>query len=81
MGKRAGALPGRDLTAHVLRASRLTHMHDEHVDLDEIREFADHEDIATTLVYVRRRDDGANRAAHAAAAHSCNAWAGAAGGG
>lgn len=51
----------------MLRASRLTHMHDEGIDLDEIREFADHQDLATTLVYVRRRDDGTKRAAHAAA--------------
>ncbi|MFE3205775.1 tyrosine-type recombinase/integrase [Embleya sp. NPDC059237] len=68
LGKRAGVLPGRDLTPHVLRACRLTHMHDDGVDLDEIREYADHQNVATTLLYVRRRDDGTKRAAHAQAA-------------
>lgn len=68
LGSHAGVLPGRDLTPHVLRASRLTHMHDDKVDLDEIREYADHQDVSTTLVYVRRRDDGSKRGAHAAAA-------------
>jgi integrase len=66
LGKRAGVLPGRDLTPHVLRASRLTHMHDDGVPIDEIREYADHEDIATALGYIRRRDEAKRRARHAA---------------
>lgn len=66
LGKRAGVLPGRDLTPHVLRASRLTHMHDDGVPLEEIQEFAGHDDPATTLSYIRRRGDQARRARHAA---------------
>ncbi|WP_161357368.1 tyrosine-type recombinase/integrase [Streptomyces sp. SID3343] len=68
LGRHAGVLPDRDLTPHVLRASRLTHMHDEKVDIDDIRSYADHAELATTLVYVRRRDTGGKRAGHAAAA-------------
>jgi site-specific recombinase XerC len=68
LGNHAGVLPDRDLTPHVLRASRLTHMHDDGVDIDEIRAFADHAELATTLVYIRRRDTGTHRGRHAAAA-------------
>ncbi|WP_432138638.1 tyrosine-type recombinase/integrase [Streptomyces sp. bgisy154] len=67
VGKRAGVLPGRDLTPHVLRVSRLTHMHDDGVPLEEIQEFAGHRDPATTLSYIRRRGDHERRARHAAA--------------
>ncbi|GHI97991.1 tyrosine-type recombinase/integrase [Streptomyces olivaceus] len=67
IGKRAGVLPGRDLTPHVLRVSRLTHMHDDGVPLPEIQEFAGHRDPATTLTYIRRRGDAERRARHAAA--------------
>ncbi len=41
LGRSAGVLPGRDLTPHVLRASKLTHMHDAQVPVEEIREYAD----------------------------------------
>lgn len=67
VGKRAGVLLGRDLTPHVLRVSRLTHMHDDGVPLEEIQEFAGHVDPATTLTYIRRRGDQERRARHAAA--------------
>jgi integrase len=68
LGKQAGVLPGRDLTPHVLRASKLTHMHDEGVPLDEIKEYADHAVVETTLRYIRRRGGEALKAKHAAAA-------------
>ena len=68
LGKEAGVLPGRDLTPHVLRASKLTHMHDAGVPVEEIQEYADHAAIETTLRYIRRRDDSARKAKHAAAA-------------
>lgn len=68
LGTQAGVLPGRDLTPHVLRASKLTHMHDAGVPVEEIQEYADHAAIETTLRYVRRRDDSARKARHAAAA-------------
>jgi integrase len=68
LGRAAGVLPGRDLTPHVLRASKLTHMHDQGVPLDEIRQFADHAHVQTTLRYIRQRDDEALKAKHAAAA-------------
>lgn len=68
LGKQAGVLPDRDLTPHVLRASKLTHMHDEGVPLEEIRQFADHAHVQTTLRYIRQRDDEALKAKHAAAA-------------
>ncbi|WP_309049335.1 site-specific integrase [Streptomyces sp.] len=67
VGKRAGVLPGRDLTPHVLRVSRLTHMNDDRVPLPEIQEFAGHRDPATTMSYIRRRGDQERRARHAAA--------------
>lgn len=68
LGKQALVLSGRDLTPHVLRASKLTHMHDAKVPVEEIQEYADHAAIETTLRYIRRRDSGARKAAHAAAA-------------
>lgn len=68
LGREAGVLPGRDLTPHVLRASKLTHMYDEGVKPDDIRRFADHSQIATTMRYIRRRDDEALKRTHAAAA-------------
>lgn len=68
LGRQAGVLSGRDLTPHVLRASKLTHMYDEGVDPDDIRRFADHSHIATTMRYIRRRDDEALKRKHAAAA-------------
>lgn len=68
LGRIAGVLPGRDLTPHVLRASKLTHMHDEGAPLKEIQEYADHAAVETTLRYIRRRQSSALRAKHAAAA-------------
>ncbi|MFF6866743.1 tyrosine-type recombinase/integrase [Streptomyces ardesiacus] len=68
LGREAGVLGGRDLTPHVLRASKLTHMHDAKTPVDEIQKYADHAAIETTLRYIRRRDDEALKAKHAAAA-------------
>lgn len=68
LGRAAGVLPGRDLTPHVLRASKLTHMYDEGVPPDDIRRYADHSHISTTMRYIRRRDDEALKRTHAAAA-------------
>lgn len=68
LGRDGGVLPGRDLTPHVLRASKLTHMHDEGVPLEEIQRYADHAHVQTTLRYIRQRDDEALKAKHAAAA-------------
>lgn len=65
LGQRAGVLGGRDVTAHVLRASCLTHKHDEEVPLEEIQEFADHIHIETTRRYIRRRMSQVARLAHA----------------
>jgi hypothetical protein len=42
-------------------------MHDEGVPVEEIQTFADHENVATTLGYIRRRDEHLRRARHAAA--------------
>lgn len=67
-GKRAGVLPGRELTPHVLRASRLTHMHDDNVKIEEIQKYADHASITTTLRYVKMRDISKLRALHARSA-------------
>lgn len=55
LGKRVGALPGRDVTPHVMRASRITHMIDAKEPLAEIQAFADHADPATTIGYFTRR--------------------------
>jgi integrase len=68
LGRAAGVLPGRDLTPHVLRASKLTHMYDQGVKPDDIRRFADHSQVVTTMRYIRRRDDEALKRTHAAAA-------------
>ncbi|MER7488732.1 tyrosine-type recombinase/integrase [Streptomyces sp. NPDC126497] len=75
LGRAAGVLPGRDLTPHVLRASKLTHMYDEGQKAqdgkptpDDIRRFADHSHLSTTMRYIRRRDDEALKRTHAAAA-------------
>lgn len=55
LGKRAGVLKGRDLTPHVMRASRITHMIDTHEPLAEVQAFADHADPVTTIGYFTRR--------------------------
>lgn len=55
LGKRAKVLPGRDLTPHVMRASRITHMIDDKEPLAEIQAFADHADPVTTIGYFTRR--------------------------
>lgn len=68
LGKKAGVLPGQDLTPHALRRSRLTHMHDAKVPLEEIQEYADHASILTTQRYVKMRDVGKRRAKHAQSA-------------
>ncbi|MFD7590869.1 tyrosine-type recombinase/integrase [Kitasatospora sp. NPDC059811] len=62
LGKRAGVLPGRDVTPHVLRASRITHMIDAKEPLAEIQAFADHSDPATTIGYFTRRKAGERNA-------------------
>lgn len=64
LGREAGVLPGRDLTPHVLRASKLTHMYDEKTPPDDIRRFADHANIVTTMRYIRRRTNAGLRAKH-----------------
>ena len=64
LGRAAGVLPGRDLTPHVLRASKLTHMYDEGVEPDEIRQFASHAKVETTMRYIRRRANAGMRAKH-----------------
>lgn len=56
LGRRAGVLPGRKLTPHVLRASRITHMLDAKVPLAEVQQFADHDNPATTVGYWERRN-------------------------
>ncbi|MEV6679450.1 tyrosine-type recombinase/integrase [Streptomyces erythrochromogenes] len=76
----------RDVTPHVLRASKLTHMHDAGVPLEEIQQFADHADPATTLGYIRQRDDEGLKARNAAASvdlyrHVLDRWTGQAEGG
>jgi integrase len=68
LGQQAGVLGGRELTPHVLRASKLTHMHDEGVPVEEIQQYADHANVQTTLRYIRARDTGALKARHAEAA-------------
>ncbi|MFF7023076.1 tyrosine-type recombinase/integrase [Streptomyces klenkii] len=64
LGKKAGVLPGRDLTPHVLRASRITHMLDAKEPLAEVQAFADHDNPATTVGYWNRRNKGERNAAH-----------------
>ncbi|MFD7922568.1 tyrosine-type recombinase/integrase [Streptomyces sp. NPDC059740] len=68
LGRAAKVLPDRDLTPHVLRASKLTHMHDAGTPVEEIQEYADHAAIETTLRYIRRRNTDALKARHATAA-------------
>jgi site-specific recombinase XerD len=58
MGRHAGVLPGRNLTPHVWRASRITHLLDAQVPLAEVQEFADHDNPATTVAYWSRRKKG-----------------------
>lgn len=62
LGKKAGVLPGRDLTPHVLRASRLTHLHDDGHNLQDIRDYAGHASSDTTLRYILQRDASRKRA-------------------
>lgn len=70
MGKRAGVLPGRKLTPHVMRASRITHMLDAGVPLAEVQAFADHDNPATTVGYWNRRNKGQRNMAHVDAAEA-----------
>lgn len=60
----------RKLTPHVLRASRITHMLDDHVDLAEVQAFADHDNPATTVGYWKRRNKGQRNATHVDAAEA-----------
>jgi site-specific recombinase XerC len=62
LGRHAGALPGRDVTPHVMRASRITHMIDAGEPLAEIQAFADHADPSTTIGYFTRRNAAARNA-------------------
>lgn len=64
LGRKAKVLPGRSLTPHVLRASRITHMLDAEVPLAEVQAFADHDNPATTVAYWSRRNKGQRNAAH-----------------
>lgn len=64
LGRKAKVLPGRKLTPHVLRASRITHMLDANVPLAEVQAFADHDNPATTVGYWNRRNKGQRNAAH-----------------
>jgi site-specific recombinase XerD len=64
MGRDAGVLPGRALTAHIWRASRITHMLDDQVPLAEVQEFADHDNPATTVGYWNRRKKGKRTLRH-----------------
>ncbi|MGW4493724.1 tyrosine-type recombinase/integrase [Streptomyces sp. NPDC004376] len=66
----ARCLVCRKLTPHVLRASRITHMLDDHVDLAEVQAFADHDNPATTVGYWKRRNKGQRNAAHVDAAEA-----------
>ena len=70
MGRHAGVLPGRKLTPHVLRASRITHMLDDGVPLAEVQAFADHDNPATTVGYWNRRNKNQRNAAHVDAAEA-----------
>ncbi|MFE7531108.1 tyrosine-type recombinase/integrase [Kitasatospora sp. NPDC057542] len=53
----------RDVTPHILRASRITHLLDDGVDLVEVQAFADHDNPATTVGYRERRQIHARNAA------------------
>jgi site-specific recombinase XerD len=46
----------RDVTPQIMRASRITHLLDDGVDLVEVQAFADHENPATTVGYRERRN-------------------------
>ncbi|WP_327413695.1 tyrosine-type recombinase/integrase [Streptomyces sp. NBC_01233] len=70
MGRKAGVLPERKLTPHVLRASRITHMLDDGVPLAEVQAFADHDNPGTTIGYWDRRNKGQRNAAHVDAAEA-----------
>ncbi|MFE9793522.1 site-specific integrase [Streptomyces goshikiensis] len=52
----------RDVTPHVLRASRITHMLDDAVPLAEVQAFADHDNPATTVGYWTRRNTAVRNA-------------------
>ncbi|MFJ3793919.1 tyrosine-type recombinase/integrase [Kitasatospora sp. NPDC090091] len=52
----------RDVTPHVLRASRITHMLDAKVPLAEVQAFADHDNPATTVGYWNRRNTASRNA-------------------
>lgn len=64
LGNRAKVLPGRKVTPHVLRASRITHMLDAKIPLAEVQQFADHDNPATTVGYWERRDKDEVNAQH-----------------
>lgn len=64
LGRRAKVLPGRSLTPHVLRASRITHMLDAGVPLAEVQQFADHDNPATTVGYWERRNKDQRNSKH-----------------
>lgn len=64
LGRHAGVLPGRKLTPHVLRASRITHMLDDEVPLAEVQQFADHDNPATTVGYWERRNKDQRNTKH-----------------
>ncbi|BFP50046.1 hypothetical protein KCMC57_64140 (plasmid) [Kitasatospora sp. CMC57] len=48
----------RDVTAHILRASRITHMLDDGEPLEEVQAYANHKDPKTTIAYRERRQAG-----------------------
>lgn len=68
LGRTAGVLQGRALTPHILRASRLTHMHDDGKPLQDIRDYANHASSDTTLRYILQRDASRKRTSLAAEA-------------
>lgn len=70
LGRHAKVLPGRKLTPHVLRASRITHMLDAGEPLAEVQAFADHDSPVTTVGYWNRRRKGERNAAHVDAAEA-----------
>lgn len=70
LGRHAKVLPGRKLTPHVMRASRITHMLDDGVPLAEVQAFADHDNPTTTVGYWNRRNKGQRNMAHVDAAEA-----------
>ncbi|MFI0351963.1 tyrosine-type recombinase/integrase [Actinomadura sp. 9N407] len=64
LGRAAAVLPGRDLTPHVWRASRITHMLDAQIPIADVQEFADHANPATTIGYWERRHQARRAASH-----------------